>query len=96
MNYRIYAGLGGSFGGANYIETKEFRSEEEAAEYAYECALEVYDSYEGLNGLPSMQDIADENDLDLDNSEDQIIAQEMYNEEVEGWLDYYVEEDEEV
>ena len=34
--YKVYAGLGGGFGGAKYIETVEAANEEEATDIAYE------------------------------------------------------------
>ena len=35
MKYNIYAGLGGSFGGATYQGTGDFKSREAAEEMAY-------------------------------------------------------------
>ena len=35
MDYNIYAGLGGSFGGAQYVGTIRNATAEEALEYAY-------------------------------------------------------------
>ena len=49
--YNIYAGLGGSFGGATYQYTSEFEDIDEAIDAAYTEAVEIYDSYEGLHGL---------------------------------------------
>ena len=38
MKYNIYAGLGGSFGGATYQGTGDFKSREAAEQAAYEVA----------------------------------------------------------
>lgn len=84
--YRIFAGLGGGFGGANEEGEYEFKDEEAALEYAYERACEAYDMYAGLHGLRSVADIMEEDDCDGEYAED------VYNEERENWLDYYVEE----
>jgi len=60
MRYNIYAGLGGSFGGATYQGTGDFNSIESAEEMAYQCAVEEYE------------------------------ITEMYNDEKESWMEYYV------
>ena len=92
--YKVYAGLGGGFGGAKYIETVEAASEEEAADIAYECAVEEYESYEGLHGLVSYGDVVDnpeEYGLDEDCQNEEYLW-EAYEEERSTWLDYYVKE----
>lgn len=92
MKFEIYAGLGGGFGGASYIETIEANTREEAEEYARQCAIDDYESYEGSHGILSRDDVFEdliesfgeeplEEDVDL-----------RYMEEVEGWITYYVEE----
>lgn len=92
MKFEIYAGLGGGFGGANYVETIEANTREEAEEYARQCAIDDYESYEGSHGILSRDDVFEdliesfgeeplEEDVDL-----------KYMEEVEGWITYYVEE----
>lgn len=92
MKFEIYAGLGGGFGGANYVETIEANTREEAEEYARQCAIDDYESYEGSHGILSRDDVFEdliesfgeeplEEDVDL-----------RYTEEVEGWITYYVEE----
>lgn len=83
-DYRVYAGLGGGFGGAKYIATLINYTREEAETYAWECACEIYESYAGLHGLRDVIQIMDEEDL----SEDE--AFEIFQEERESWLDYFV------
>lgn len=93
MKYKIYAGLGGSFGGATYQYTEDFDTEEEALDVAYDCAVQEYESYEGLYGLPSWEDVRDELSevygLDEEPSEDDI--REVYLDHRDNWLDYKVE-----
>ena len=92
--YKVYAGLGGGFGGAKYIETVEAANEEEASRIAYEYAVEEYESYEGLHGLVSYGDVVDnpeEYGLDEDCQNEEYLW-EAYEEERSTWLDYYVEE----
>ena len=46
--YKIYAGLGGGFGGAEYLWTDQYTSEDEAVECAYNQACELYYNYQGF------------------------------------------------
>lgn len=89
--YSIYAGMGGSFGGAVFQLFEEFNSLEEAQECAYQLALEQYQSYEGLHGILSWEDCRQ--DL-LDSYPDMKIDDEdvdaHYQEELESWIEYYV------
>ena len=89
MKYNIYAGLGGGFGGATYRGTGDFSSRESAEEMAYQYAIEEYEMYEGYHGIRSWTDIADEEGLDYE--EDEYEISEMYEDERESWMEYYVE-----
>jgi hypothetical protein len=100
MLYNIYAGLGGGFG-SNLEEVEsgvEFATEEDAWEAAWEAACEIYEGYIGLHGLRSVGDIIEQ---DLKTDPDNVgasqevlnsMAQEIFEEEREGWLEYNVEE----
>lgn len=86
--YQIRAGLGGGFGGCeshDWIDS-EAPDEETAEKEAYELAVEEYDSYAGLYGLRSIQDIMEEEDID------EVEAEEIYQEEMEAWLTYEIRE----
>ena len=89
MKYNIYAGLGGSFGGAQYRGTGEFENFDDAEDYAYRTAVEDYESYEGYYGILSWYDVAQENELDPDNPDDEEEINELYCIEKEDWIDYY-------
>jgi len=84
----IKYGLGGGFGGAerNEPEIIEARNLEDANSYAYEKAVQEYQSYEGLHGLRTAEEIAEEDGLD------EADVEQAYIEEMESWLDYYAEE----
>lgn len=84
--YNIYAGLGGGFGGAFYQFTTLAESEDDANELAYEAAIAEYESYEGTNGLRTIEDIREEEDQTLSDED----IEEIYQSEREDWLDYYV------
>jgi hypothetical protein len=87
--YDIYAGLGGGFGGATLVGTEEHDTKDEAILSAYSHAREAYESYEGLYGLRTLEQIMKEDGID-----DPQDAFGIYTEEVESWIDYYVKEEE--
>lgn len=87
MKYRIYAGLGG---GATYQITEDYTSIDEALEDAYNLSVEEYQSYEGCHGIMSWEDL-EESGFDYDDE----AVDDRYQEELESWLSYYVEPEEE-
>lgn len=84
QDYNIYAGLGGGFGGATYIETIEDSTLQEAEEYAYECACQEYEDAVGLHGIRTIVDIMEQDGLDEEE------AVEIFEQERESWIDYCV------
>lgn len=86
--YNIYAGLGGSFGGAEYKFTIEVNSLEKATDIAYQEAVEEYEEYEGYHGLKTWAECAEELGVDVEN-EDSDDVDDLYNEEIELWIEYY-------
>jgi hypothetical protein len=88
--YAIYCGLGGGFGGARFSHIQQFKSYEEALEYAWELACEEYEGMAGLHGLKDIDEIMHEEDID-----DYDEAYEIFCDERESWVDYYVVEVEE-
>ena len=91
--FNIYAGLGGGFGGAEYCSTILAEDINEATNYAYECAREEYEMYEGNRRIKSWSDVAfdlgfnpDETDMTVEEEEE---VSQTYNEEVEDWICYY-------
>lgn len=92
MIYNIYAGLGGGFGGAEFCGEGEFASEEDAMEYAREQAIQEYQSYEGLHGILGPEDIREGyQNFGLDENFTDEEFEEVYNNEIESWIEYYVE-----
>lgn len=86
MKYNIYAGLSGSFGGATYQGALE-GSEDEAERTAWEYAIEEYESYGGMHGLLTWDDVAEENELNPREDIEEI--DDLYMEEIESWIEYY-------
>ena len=96
--FKIYAGLGGGFGGASFQGVYDFNTQEEAVDFAYELAFEEYESYGGAHGLDDWDQVYEdllEEGIITDNMSPNQVAETVgsnYLEQVEGWLDYYVEE----
>ena len=75
----------------------ELNSQAEADEIAYQSAVDNYESYEGLHGIRSMREIAEEDfEVDLDELDYDtamyIDIETAYIEERESCLSYYAEE----
>lgn len=88
--YKCWYGLGGGFGGARDFEIEEFESEANAIEYAWEASCDYYNNHVGMYGLRDYEQIAEEEELDIEKDCEEIEA--IYEEEREGWLDYWAEE----
>ena len=93
MLFNIYVGLTSS----HYVGTGDFTNADEAMDYAYELAVEEYECYAGLHGIPSWEDCREEVfELYLsepDNyTEDEIdeYTQDVWNDHVESWIQYHV------
>ena len=90
MMYNIYAGLGGGFGGANYIGTIDCESLEDAYALAREYAIEEYDSYSGMYGVTDRGDIYDNpEDFGLEDGYSEEDVDEVLQEEIDSWIEYY-------
>ncbi len=96
MKFKIWYGLGGSFGGyeSNEPEIIEATNKDMAIDYVRQCAIDLYESYGNLHGLRTIEVIVNEEGLDIDNDIEEIM--DIYNDEMEMWLDYDVEPIEEV
>lgn len=96
--YRLYAGLGGGFGGAEYHGTRDFKDEEEAMQAAHDLAVEEYQSYEELHSVMDWaeceKECREEGLFTEDMCEDTIgrWIDDRYNEEIESWIEYDIQE----
>lgn len=91
--FKIYAGLGGGFGGLKLVGAYEYNNHEEAMEDARIIAIEEYQMYEGYHGLRDLEQIIEEDFEGM--SEEEIGEEELehaYMEEMESWIDYDAEE----
>jgi hypothetical protein len=80
-------------GGTECEGPREFNSKEDAQDEARMIAIDDYESFEGYHGIPDIGDIMEEMEdygLDRDASEDD--CWDVYYEQRDGWLDYWVEE----
>lgn len=66
-------------------EILEFENQREAEEWAYQNSIESYDSYAGLHGIMSIEDIMEEEDVDYET------AEEIYAEYRENEINYNAE-----
>lgn len=82
--FRVFIG---SANQAMYDFTAFYNDENEAMESAWGFAVQDYETYEGLHGIRDLTQIMEEEDI-----EDEDIACEVYLDERESVLDYYVEE----
>lgn len=102
--YKLFAGLGGGFGGAHFIKVEEFDTPEEADKYAYDLAVEEYEGYGGSHGLLDRDAVRNEMIFEyygIDESEiedgfdydeiDEETLQNRYTEEIEGWIEWRAE-----
>ena len=79
-------GLSGGFGGISNYFIDHFPSLEVAEDFTYNEACELYESYVGLHGLRSVQEIMEEENIEEGE------AYDIFQEEREMWLEYEVEE----
>lgn len=93
MKFEIFAGLNGGFGGAQSLGIFDFDDEEEALQEARNAAIEEYESYEGCHGILSREeckeDLIESFGIEYATEDNVDIA---YLEEIESWIEYYVEE----
>lgn len=94
MEYKWYRLYIHSVGGGEVCEgPREFKSKENAQDEARIMAIDDYESFEGYHGIPDIGDIMENMEdygLDRDATEDD--CWDVYYEQREGWLDYWVEE----
>ena len=89
----IFALFAGSCNEPCVYDIAEFESVEEATEAAYDCAIEDYQSYEGLHGLPDRGMIMD-NPEEYGLSEDYLESEleDAYMDAIESWIQYSAQE----
>ena len=79
MDYNIYAGLGGSFGGAQYVGTIRNATAEEALEYAYDIAVEKYEDYTFYDGVHSYSEVEEKMKSDWYLSAEKCVEKKVYD-----------------
>ena len=99
--FHLYTGLNGGFGGARYNQTIEAEDIEEAYEYAHDLAVEEYQSYEGCHGIMDWDDCYEDaaesgviNEDTMTEREINKYIDDIYQEEIESWIEYYAVKDE--
>lgn len=89
----IFALFAGSCNEPTVYDIADFESVKEATEAAYDCAIEDYQSYEGLHGLPDRAMIM-ENPEEYGLSEDYLESEleDTYMDAIESWIQYSAQE----
>lgn len=91
--FKIYYGLSGGFGGAEFSHIEECETRAEAEDIAYQLAIEEYESYGGCHGLTSEDEIRENpEEYGLDEEATNDDYWNAYMEEVNSWICYHVEE----
>lgn len=88
----LFGGMGGGFGGPNFLGECECKDAAEASREAYTLACEEYESYAGLHGVPSWDDVYEDlkSEFDsIDERENEEMVNEAYREEMESWISYW-------
>ena len=89
--YRLYINSVG--GGTECEGPREYKTKEDAMDDARQMAIDDYESFEGYHGIPDIGEIIEDKEgygLDEDTSEDE--CWEVYYEQREGWMNYWVVE----
>lgn len=93
--YWLFGGMGGGFGGPNYLGSAECFDAEEASREAYALAVEDYESYAGNHGVQSRDEVYEELEPEFDTIDEREIEQmvdEAYAEAIESWISYWAVE----
>ena len=85
LEYFISYGIGP---GMDATEVIECFSQQEAEDHAYERAKDLYESFAGLHGVMTVEDVAREYEIDDPTSSE---AYETYEQHVEEQIDYYTQ-----
>lgn len=89
-----FGGMGGGFGGPHFLGTIEGKSidDPEVQSDAYQLVVDEYESYAGLHGIQSWDDV--KADLEASAEEGDEITdedvQDAYNGEISSWTSYWV------
>lgn len=87
LEFNIYAGLS-IFGDETYQYTTLCESLEQAESEAYNVAIQEYQAHEGTKNLKTLEDIALDLKLNLDNESEYEQAMEAYTSELDNWVRY--------
>lgn len=90
----VFGGMGAGFGGPHFLGTLEGKSldDPEVQSDAYQLVVDEYESYAGLHGIQSWDDV--KADLEASFGEGDEVTDEdvedAYNEEISSWTSYWV------
>lgn len=93
----VFGGMGTGFSGPSFLGEVECDTEEEAVRESWDLVVADYESYAGLHGVPSYDEVLSEvrEELegcgeDYDESDIESAANERYDEEIGSWTSHWV------
>lgn len=94
IEFWVFGGMGGGFGGPHYLGTVEGKSvdDPEVQEDARTLVVDEYESYAGYHGISSWEDVKAELEESADPGEevDEEDIDDAYNQEIDSWCSYWV------
>lgn len=89
----VFGGMISTVDNAHFLGEVEAETESDAITAAWDLIVEEYETYAGLHGIPSWDDVRYELMPEYDNEElNDDIIQEAYNQEIESWTRLWVKE----
>lgn len=90
----VFGGMGGGFGGPHFLGTVEGKSidDPEVQEDARTLVVDEYESYAGLHGVRSWDEVKEDLEESAD-PEDEITDEDVddaYNQEIDSWCSWWV------
>lgn len=92
QEFWVFGGMGAGFGGPHFLGTVEGKSldDPEVQEDAWTLAVDEYETYAGLHGVLSWDEVKADLEESFDGSVDDEEVNDAYNEEVSSWVSYWV------
>jgi hypothetical protein len=92
MLWWVYGGMCSTVGNPSYLGEIEANTEEQALRLSWDAIVDEYESYAGLYGIPSWEDIEDEVEVECDREDPDFESwvNDRYQEEVSNWTVHWV------
>lgn len=91
VKFWIFGGMGRGFGGPSYLGDIDAKDEEEAIRESRYLVEEDYQSYEGLHGIPSWDDVQEELRSEMGDEEiNEDTVEELYQQYISDNTSHWV------